>query len=283
MNEQKPPEEKAASKWQSIPVSSAIFLGVCTGIIILTGIGELSKLSFPGSGNVEIYSFLLFFFVVLTYFIYYQKKRSIQEPLASDIMENPASNRLKLSNILLKEFDYIKETAAQAMNDRHTLINYFLIITGVIVTFVSSLLKAEPCRTPVTNYMLLSYACMAFNFVGWIYFLKIIRLRQAWVESAMAMNHIKLFFINNCEIKPEIAQQAFRWSPTSLPDAGKQSNVFYYSALLLAFITSISFSAIWYPGLFLVSYQHASEISFTFGSIHFVFQMIMYSVFLKNK
>ena len=38
-----------------------------------------------------------------------------------------------LQQIALHEYEYVQETMAQAMNDRHTLINYFVLSAGVML------------------------------------------------------------------------------------------------------------------------------------------------------
>ncbi len=43
-------------------------------------------------------------------------------------------NTFKPESIVLEEFRYARETAFQAMNDRHTLLNFFLVLTGLITS-----------------------------------------------------------------------------------------------------------------------------------------------------
>ena len=111
----------------------------------------------------------------------------------------------------------------------------------------------------------------------------IIRLRQAWHGSALAMNQIKEFFIQNGRIPDDIARSAFLWDTKTVPLAGRKSNVFYYSAMLISFISSL---AIIFASSVLSTAQSMLEVptfSITIGLYHFIFQMMCYSLFLDYR
>lgn len=190
--------------------------------------------------------------------------------------------KFKLESIILKEFEYARETAAQAMNDRHSLVNFFLIITGVTTTAISSLALGEQNISGISRWGLVEVICLIFNLIGWFYFINIIRLRQSWHESAMAMNQIKSFFIRNGEISPEIALTAFRWQKHTLPKAAKKSTIFYYSALVMALISSISLSVAWISIRNLMCPPLWDCLPYLIGVYHFFFLRQSYSVFLDK-
>ena len=111
----------------------------------------------------------------------------------------------------------------------------------------------------------------------------IIRLRQAWCDSATAMNQIKEFYITNGRVPDDIARSAFLWDSKSIPRAGKKSNVSYYSAMLISFVSSVVLLlASW---LLTPSFEmgNVSLFSCLFALYHFVFQMTCYSLFLDYK
>jgi len=126
-------------------------------------------------------------------------------------------------------------------------------------------------------------ASFVINFIGWIYFLHILRLRQAWCESAHAMNQIKEFYVVNSRVPDELARSAFLWNGRTLPKAGKKSNVSYYSAMLICFVSAVFiFFASW---LLSPAAQQSSISLFTWliALYHFLFQIFCYSLFLDYK
>jgi len=104
-----------------------------------------------------------------------------------------------------------------------------------------------------------------------------------WCDSATAMNQIKEFFVVNGRVPDDIARSAFLWDSKVMPKPGKKSNVSYYSAMLISFVSSI----------FLLFASWLLSPEFSNGNIglftwiislyHFVFQMICYSLFLDYK
>jgi len=189
---------------------------------------------------------------------------------------------LKMSDILLQEFAYIKDTASQAMNDRHTMVNYFLLSAGVVVTGIGVLLSKEGAvdfRYRDETVLALS---LLFCTVGWIYFLQLVRLRQAWCDSARAMNHIKQVFVQYSGNKPERARGAFLWNITTIPKANQKMTVFYLSALLISVLSAV---AIVLASLILFGEKCAAKFWFVpigLGFYHLFFQMFQYTALLEE-
>jgi len=201
-------------------------------------------------------------------------------------LKNPRlqENSFEFPKLLLKEYDYIRETASQAMNDRHTIVNFFLLISGAVVSIIGSqLIKTDLSNIPPTTVSVLAVFSIFLNIIGWIYFMHLIRLRQAWWSSAEAMNQVKEFYIQNGRVPDDIARTAFLWDSRSIPRAGKKSNVFYYSALLVNFVSS----SVMLAGSWLLSMNGGVEgfsiFSGFVGLYHFLFQMVSYSLFLDYK
>jgi hypothetical protein len=78
-------------------------------------------------------------------------------------------------NILGWEFEYARTTASEAMQDRHTMVNFYLLAVGVVASGVVAVLGQDAGLPKATGTLLLWPLCG----VGWLYFLKLIRLRQA--------------------------------------------------------------------------------------------------------
>lgn len=223
------------------------------------------------------------FFIVRVYLRHYENNKPLNVP------EPPAGSRkrkkksaLKLSDILLREFDYVKETASQAMNDRLTMLNYFLLSAGVVVATIGVMLSKEGAAEFKYRDESLVALSLVFNAVGWVYFMQIVRLRQAWCESARAMNHIKEFFSRYCEYSREFVQAAFRWRFDSIPAAEKKMTVFHLSALLVGILNSV---AIGLASVILLGLDHLDQlllIPLCLGAYHLYFQMAMYTALLRE-
>lgn len=194
-------------------------------------------------------------------------------------------------DLLGMEFEYARITASEAMNDRHTVVNFYLLLTGVVVSAVAALLSAERPPGPVADA--LPYVGMALLWalciVGWLYLLQIIRLRQAWRGSAATMNQIKAFyFANVARFTSREFKKAFCWQMETLPPAAKLWTIHFFSAALIALLNSLV-----YVGgglLHTVGLQVSSEAwpwlvpSLAFlGLVLFVFSLHMYVRFLRQE
>ncbi|MDW7679458.1 MAG: hypothetical protein SCK70_02770 [bacterium] len=197
---------------------------------------------------VWLYLIFIQAFVIATFFKYRDNTSAQASAIIKIKGYRDQKNGLKFSDILIQEFNYARETAAQAMNDRHTMINYFIVISAAVLSFLGSRLIVSDPFDPPSGQKIQFMVGIAFlvNFIGWLYFLHLIRLRQAWVSSAQAMNQIKEFFIINSGLAEDAARSAFLWKSNTIPPAGKRSNVFYYSIMLISLISAgVIFFASW--------------------------------------
>lgn len=188
---------------------------------------------------------------------------------------------LSASDILGWEFGYARTTASEAMQDRHTMVNFYLLVAGIVVSGIVALLGRDADFPEATGTVLLWLLCG----IGWLYFLKIIRLRQAWHDSAQTMNQIKEFCIQRTkEFDPDVLRSAFRWQAQTLPAPDKPWTVFFYSALLIALLDSVAYvaggvlldlQAVWSAPLLVLGSLAL------FGLIFFAFHVWLYFAFLK--
>ncbi len=234
--------------------------------------------------GLVVYLIIVEFLVLITFFVY--RNYTTPKNIYVKRLKNPRlqENSFEFSKLLLKEYDYIRDTATQAMNDRHTMVNYFIIISGVFISIIGGRFFSTDNIFADTKYILIiTGAAIIINFIGWIYFMHLIRLRQAWCDSAAAMNQIKEFFVVNGRVPDDIARSAFLWDLKTIPRPGKKSNVFYYSTLLISFISAV---VLFFSSWLQSPESNAGSISlFTclFGLYHFIFQMLCYSLFLDYK
>jgi hypothetical protein len=152
----------------------------------------------------------------------------------------------------------------------------------VIATGVITILSQQANLPQSIGTLLLWILCA----VGWLYFLKIIRLRQAWHDSARAMNQIKEFFIQHDQhFESEELRPAFRWQPHTLPPPDKPWTVFFYSALLIALLDSMAYVL----GAALLDLSNSFNIPpadlalyVIFGFGFLIFHIWLYFAFLKE-
>ena len=194
----------------------------------------------------------------------------------------PPAKPLSSADILKLEFEYARITASEAMQDRHTMVNFYLLAFGVIATGVITILSRQADLSQSIGTLLLWILCA----VGWLYFLKIIRLRQAWHDSARAMNQIKEFYLQHNEhFDPEELRPAFRWQPHTLPSPDKPWTVFFYSAVLIALLDSMAYvlgAALVDLNLSLTIPPVNLGLYLIFGIGFLAFHIWLYFAFLKN-
>jgi len=148
--------------------------------------------------------------------------------------------------ILIAEFNYARETAAQAMEDRHKMVNFFLIIVGILASAIGILLKGEWhiefLDSSTSQRIGISILLFFVFIIGVLYLLKLIRLRTAWFDSALCMNHIKDYYNDNFP-KWELKAKAFRWTRETLirQDISKLRTLFGYSAILVILVDTAAF------------------------------------------
>ncbi len=149
--------------------------------------------------------------------------------------------------ILELEFNYAKETAHQAMDDRHKLVNFYLILTGAILAGVLNLMTGFDQE----NGMLTKFQADAFavgllfllSIVGFLYLLKLIQLRVRWYDSALCMNRIKEYVKKYENISDDEYNAAFRWNKDTLKNKIKLGGfltISFYSSFLVILLGSLS-------------------------------------------
>lgn len=141
---------------------------------------------------------------------------------------------LEPKEILELEFKYASTTATQALNDRTIIVNLYLFLVGGVGSLALGLPQASvlALQIPRAGYALL------FGLLGLIGFftvIKLVRLRQAWYDSALTMNRIKDFYLDKF---PELAS-AFRWRNSTIPAPGKPFSITFNLVLLVAIVDSL--------------------------------------------
>jgi hypothetical protein len=195
---------------------------------------------------------------------------------------SPEQKHLDASDILGLEFEYAHATASEAMQDRHTMINFYLLVVGVVASGVVAVVGQDADLPKAAGTLLLWLLCG----IGWLYFLKVIRLRQAWHDSARAMNQIKDFYIHHANhFEPDVLRSAFRWKSETLPPPDKPWTVYFYSAMLIGFLDSVAYVA----GGALLGLDATGSFPLPtlgllvlFGLVFFAFHVWLYFAFLRS-
>ena len=143
-------------------------------------------------------------------------------------------------DLLTAEFEYIAQTAEQANEDRTSVISFFLIAVGspLAALFSTEALKLEIESKSVS--FLFSGLFFILTFLGTSTILQLARLRGAWYESMLAMNHMKEFLIKNSDFD---ISGAFLWRATTAPKRFKINSVNFYQAAEVAILSGLLFAA----------------------------------------
>jgi len=147
---------------------------------------------------------------------------------------------VEFDELLAAEFDYIAQTAIQANEDRARVSSFYLIAVGSLVAALFGTQYADPelLSTRDVNLMF-SGLFILLTLLGGSTVMQLARLRAAWYESALAMNQLKDYMIeqNNTLVR------AFRWKTSTLPSKYKKDSVSYYQAVEVALIGGLMFGA----------------------------------------
>jgi hypothetical protein len=179
---------------------------------------------------------------------------------------------LNPNDILVAEFNYAKESATQANEDRIKVFNLFIANVGTLLAAVT-----VPQLTNFVSFYFFAFIFLFLFIVGIITLLQLVKIRLAWIESAKAMNQIKEYYVKNLD--SENLEKAFRWRVSNIPKAGKIFTIAYLLALTNMIVNSIS------VGAFIFFLTNASELSFPIfiALLSFVIQQYIWFKTLNGK
>jgi hypothetical protein len=115
------------------------------------------------------------------------------------------------------------------------VVNLYLILVGGAGSLAVGLPALAPEWLTAAPALLASVAFL-IGLVGLFTVLKLIRLRLAWHDSALAMNRIKDFYIAHY---PEMAP-AFRWRTQTLPAPDQVGTITFDLSVLVALVDSLT-------------------------------------------
>jgi len=141
------------------------------------------------------------------------------------------------NQILELEFNYIRETAHQAIEDRHRFLNFYIGLATTAGTIALGIGGVSQDANPVALSLGFSLVAFLIAVVGWIFLAMMIRLRQAWHESLTSMNRVKDFYTSNLD---QNLGDAFAWDIKTLPKPHRTWNIHFFATLLVNFIASLA-------------------------------------------
>lgn len=143
------------------------------------------------------------------------------------------------AEILIAEYNYIARTADQANEDRSRVSSFYLIAVGSLVAALFSTQFLSEMFDPNTVNIIFTTLFFLLTLLGSSTIMQLTRLRVAWFESVLAMNHIKEFVI----AKDKELAGAFKWRTKTLPGFYKINSVAFLQTMEVAVISGLTFGA----------------------------------------
>jgi hypothetical protein len=144
---------------------------------------------------------------------------------------------LKLESMLMEEFNYAGVTAYQAYEDRARMFNLYLLLIGVVASAVGAIYQIGQANPSTDNLVILLLVAGAV--LGFFFFVKLIRLRQAHRDSVLTMNTIKEFYVNKFTAQMPDVERAFRWRLHTMPSGERFGSVTFLVCYTTAFLGSL--------------------------------------------
>jgi hypothetical protein len=141
--------------------------------------------------------------------------------------------------ILEREFEYARDSSLQANSDRAQIVNLYLILVGGVGSILLAMPTLAAGRSVALPPEVYAAGFLLLGVLGLFTIFKLIRLRQAWHDSVLAMNRIKDFYLAHY---PALAP-AFRWRTESVPRPELPGTITFNLAVLVALIDSLAVGA----------------------------------------
>jgi hypothetical protein len=147
---------------------------------------------------------------------------------------------LRLESMLLEEFNYAGVTAYQAQEDRARMFNLYLLLIGVLGSALAAIYQIGGGLKLFAGELAIALLLVA-GMMGVAFFTKLIRLRQAWRESVLAMSLVKEYYIREFSDSAPKAVHAFYWRLKTLPTGEKLTSTTAVVCATVATLGSLCF------------------------------------------
>ena len=147
---------------------------------------------------------------------------------------------LDVNSILVADYEYISQTAFRSHEDRARVTSSYIITVGSLLI---AILGYQYDKDNAYLYFAFAGLFLLLSLGSLLTLLQIVRLRQAWYESAKAMNHMKEYFIRRIDATETYQlSDAFLWSDETLPSKFKPWSISFLLAIQIAMLGAISLS-----------------------------------------
>ncbi|MEO7002099.1 MAG: NUDIX hydrolase [Ktedonobacterales bacterium] len=148
---------------------------------------------------------------------------------------------LKLDNMLLEEYNYANVTAYQALEDRARMFNLYLLLIGVLGSGLAAVYQLGKGLGAFEQDLVVALLFLT-GLMGVAFFIKQIRLRQAYRESLLAMNTVKEYYIREFKQQKANVGDAFHWRLATMPTGEKFGSVTFVVCATIAFLGALCFA-----------------------------------------
>lgn len=155
--------------------------------------------------------------------------------------KTPRDASLKLENMLLEEFNYASVTAYQAQEDRARMFNLYLLLIGVLGSGLAAVYQLGGGLKAFAGELSVALLLVA-GLMGIAFFVKLIRLRQAWRDSMLAMTLIKEYYIREFSATAPLGVRAFYWRLKTLPTGEKRGSTTFVVCATVATLGNVCFA-----------------------------------------
>lgn len=157
---------------------------------------------------------------------------------------------LKLDGLLLEEFSYAGTVAYQAMEDRARIFNLYLLLVGVLASGLGAVYQLSDKVGAYTAPLAVALLAIT-GLMGTSFFVKLIRIRQAYRENLIAMNVIKEYYIKHFSPQLPDVGTAFRWRLQTIPAGERFTSTTTVITSTVALLGSLCFA-----GAGIVGWEH---------------------------
>jgi ADP-ribose pyrophosphatase len=154
----------------------------------------------------------------------------------------PLDGQLRLETMLMEEFNYAGVTAYQAYEDRARMFNLYLLLIGVLASGLGALYQLGGGFQAFTPSLTLGLLFIAGS-LGVVFFVQLIRLRQAHRDSLITMNLIKAHYIRMFAPQYENLQHVFNWRLETIPSDERVGSITFLISFTVAFLDSLCLAA----------------------------------------
>jgi hypothetical protein len=117
---------------------------------------------------------------------------------------------------------------------------------------------------------------------GIAFFMKLIRLRQAWRESVICMNVVKEFYIQQFRQQMPRVEHAFRWRLKNIPAGERFGSTTFVVCSTVALLESVSFAGAAFISVNNVPFLSTGVYPYTITVLIFAIVLLLNVVYFRH-